>query len=139
MSETTGFNQTAAQAAIDTIIAGGADVRLMTTALEYGDTATELGNKEVTGASYTVKTVAEADWSVSFDSTTNTVTVENANAIDYGEVTEDWGTVVDFAIQDPATDKFIIADEPNDPEITQGEDVSFPNGTITYTLGAAQP
>jgi len=135
MSQTSGFNQTAAQSAIDNIIAGGADVRLMTSQLDYGDTNTELGNKEVSAADYTVKSIAEADWNVTFDTTTNTATVENANEISYGQIENDWGTVLDIAIHDPTTDEFIIADEPNEPDLTTGEDVSFAAGDITYTLG----
>ena len=135
MSQTSGFNQTAADSAIDNIIAGGADVRLMNSQLDYTDGDTELGNKEVSAADYTVQSIAEADWTVSFDSTTNTATLENANEISYGQINNDWGTVVDVAIQDPTTDEFIIADETNQPDLTTGEDVSFPAGEITYTLG----
>jgi len=135
MSQTSGFNQTAAQSAIDNIIAGGADVRLMTSQLDYGDGATELDTKEVDAADYTVKSIAEADWSLSFDSTTNTATLENANEISYGQINNDWGTILDIAIHDPTTDEFIIADEPNQPDLTTGEDVSFAAGDLSYTLG----
>ena len=135
MSATTGFNQTAAASAIDNIIAGGADIRLVTEQLEYGDGDAELGTKEVTAGDYTVQTVAEADWNVTFDAANNTATLENANEIAYGEIENDWGTIVDFAIQDPGTDEFIIADEPNNPELTTGEDVAFSAGAISYTLG----
>jgi len=135
MSQTSGFNQTAAQSAIDNIIAGGADVRLMTSQLDYTDGDTELGNKEVDAADYTVKNIAEVDWTVSFDSTTNTATVENANEISYGQINNDWGTILDIAIHDPTTDEFIIADEPNQPDLTTGEDVSFAAGDLSYTLG----
>ena len=135
MSQTSGFNQTAAQSAINNIIAGGADVRLMTSQLDYTDGDTELGNKEVSAADYTVKNIAEADWTVSFDSTTNTATLENANEISYGQINNNWGTIVDIAIQDPTTDEFIISDEPNQPDLTTGDDVSIPANEITYTLG----
>ena len=135
MSQTSGFNQTAAQSAIDNIIAGGADVRLMTSQLDYTDGDTELGNKEVSAADYTVQSIAEVDWTVSFDSSTNTATLENANEIDYGEIQNDWGVIADVAIQDPTTDEFIIADETNQPDLTTGEEVSFAAGEITYTLG----
>ena len=135
MSQTTGFNQTAAESAIDNIIAGGADVRLMTSQLDYTDGDAELDTKEVSATDYSVQNIAEADWTVSFDSTTNTATLENANEIDYGTIDNDWGTIVDVAIQDSGTDEFIIADETNEPTLTTGEDVSFPAGEITYTLG----
>lgn len=137
MSDSTGFNQTAATDAIDLIISGGAEVRLMTTGLAYDDTESDLDSKEVSATSYDSVTVAEGDWSVSYDVAGNTATLENAAEIDFGIAGEDWGTVVDFAIHEPATDRFIIADETNDPEITAGEDVSFPANSITYTLGAS--
>jgi hypothetical protein len=135
MSQTSGFNQTAAQSAINNIINGGANVRLMTSQLDYNDGDTELGNKEVSAADYAVQNIAEADWDVSFDATTNTATLTNANEISYGTIDNDWGTILDIAIQDSGTDEFIIADETNQPDLTTGEDVSFPAGEITYTLG----
>ena len=135
MSNSSGLNQTAAGNTIDLIISGGADVRLMTTALEYSDTATELDSKEVSATDYSSVNVDEADWDVSFDGTNNEATLENGVEVSFGETENDWGTVVDVAIHDPTTDEFIIADEVNDPQITTGELVRFPSGEITYTLG----
>lgn len=139
MSSTTGFNQTAAGNAIDLIISGGADVRLMTSELAYNDLATDLDTKEVSAASYSAVTVSEANWSVSFDGTDNTATLTNDSVVDFGDAAEDWGTVVAIAIHQAGTDNFIISDETNDSQITTGESVSFPAGEITYTLGATQP
>lgn len=136
MSADTGLNQTAAGSAINTIISGGATVRLMTTALAYDDTATELNSKEVSATSYSSQTLAEADWSISYDATAGTATLTNDVEIDFGEAQEDWGTIVEFAVQDGSTDEFIRSDEPNDPQITSGEQVTFPAGAIEYTLGA---
>jgi hypothetical protein len=135
MSTETGLNQTAASAALDLIISGGADVRLMNQDLAYNDGAAELDTKEVSAADYSAYNVAQADWDVTFDTTDNKATLENGIVVDFGETQNDWGTVVDIAIHDPSTDEFIIADEPNNPEITTGEEVSFPTGDITYTLG----
>jgi len=135
MSTRPGFNETAADSAINNIIAGGADVRLFTTELAYTDTATELDNKEVSAADYGPVNVAEADWSKTVDATNNETVLENANEVDFGETQNDWGIVVDAAIHDPTTDEFIIADEVNDPDITTGEQVSFPAGEISYTIG----
>lgn len=130
-----GLNQTAAQSAINLIIAGGADVRLMTTAVNYDDTQTELDTKEVGASDYAAVNVAEADWTTTPDATAENTTLENGALIDYGQAQNDWGTVVDVVVHDPATDEFIIADEPNDPNITLGEEVSIPAGSLTYTLG----
>ena len=135
MSTETGLNQTAASAALDLIISGGADVRLMTEDLDYNDGSAELDSKEVSADDYSAYNVAQADWNVTFDTTDNKATLENDIVVDFGETQNDWGIVVDIAIHDPGTDEFIIADEPNNPEITTGEEVSFPVGDITYTLG----
>ena len=135
MSSESGLNETAAEYAIDGIVDPDADVRLFTTALNYDDTASDLDTKEVSAADYTSVNVALADWDVNFDATNNEATLQNGVEVDFGETENDWGTVVDVAIHRPGTDRFIIADEPNDPEITTGEQVSFPVGDITYTLG----
>lgn len=135
MSSESGLNETAAEYAIDGIVDPDADVRLFTTALNYDDTESDLDTKEVSAADYTSVNVPITDWDIAFDNTNNEATVENAVEVDFGETANDWGTVVDVAIHQSGTDRFIIADEPNDPEITTGEQVSFPVGDITYTLG----
>jgi hypothetical protein len=134
MSATSGLSQAAAQAAVDEIIAGGADVRLFTSALAYDDTAANLDNKEVSATDYDPVSLAEADFSVTFDPATSTLTLENAVQVDYGTAQNDYGTIVEVAIHAPTTDKFIRADEPNDPTVTAGEDVFFPANEITFTL-----
>ena len=135
MSADTGFNQTVAQDAVELIIDTEADVRLLTDAVAYDDGDADIDTKEVDAASYDRVTVPEADWGISFDVANGELTLENDAEVDFGEAEEDWGTVVDVVIQAPGTDQFIRADEPNDPEITAGESVSFPVGEITYTLG----
>lgn len=135
MAIETGFNQTAAEAAVNEIIAGGADVRLMTTALDYQDVATDLDTKEVSAADYSPVSVAEADWATTADAANGQLTLDNAAVVDFGEAQNDYGVVVDVAIHAPGTDKFIRADEVNDPDITAGEEIRFPAGEISYTLG----
>ena len=135
MSTRTGFNETAAADAINTIVSGGADVRLFTTELSYTDTQTELDDKEVSAEDYEPVNVAEADWTLTADATNEETVLENGAVVDFGETENDYGVVVDVAIHDPTTDSFIIADEVNDPDITTGEEVSFPIGDISYTLG----
>ena len=135
MGTRTGFNETAAADAINTIVSGGVDVRLFTTELSYTDTQTELDDKEVTAADYEPVNVAEGDWTLTADATNEETVLENGAVVDFGETENDWGVVVDVAIHDPSTDSFIIADEVNDPEITTGEEVSFLIGDISYTLG----
>lgn len=131
----TGFNATTAQEAVDLIIAGGADVRLFNTSLDYDDVEADLDTKEVDNADYTSVNVAEADWNVTVDTANQELTLTNANEVSFGTANSDWGIVVDAAIHNPGSDLFIIADEVNDPDITGGEDVSFPAGEISYVLG----
>jgi hypothetical protein len=135
MSTRPGLNETAANSAIDDIIAGGADVRLMTAEVNYTDTNTDLDSKEVSASDYTKINVAEADWNVTVDAANYETTLGNANEVSFGEINNDWGVVVDAVIQDPSTDEFIISDEPNDPDLTSGETVRFPAGDLSYTLG----
>jgi hypothetical protein len=135
MASDTGLNKTAATTAVNAIISGGANVRLMTTALAYDDVATDLATKEVSAADYSAVNVAEADWSISHDIPNGELTLTNSAVVDFGEATNDYGVVVDVAIQDPTTDEFIRADEVNDPNITAGEKIRFPAGEITYTFG----
>lgn len=131
----TGLNATTAQDAVELIISGGADVRLFNTGLNYDDVGADLDTKEVDNADYTAVSVAEADWNVTIDTANQELTLTNANEVSFGTASSDWGVVVDAAIHNPGTDQFIIADEVNDPDITGGEDVSFPSGEISYVLG----
>ena len=135
MAIETGLNQTAATTAVEAIISDGADVRLMNDALAYDDVAADLDTKEVSAEDYSPVNVPEADWSVTYDAANGELTLTNDAVVDFGEVTNDYGVVVDVAIQDPSTDEFIRADEVNNPDITAGEQVRFPAGEITYTLG----
>jgi hypothetical protein len=130
-----GFNDVLASDAIDVLISGGAEVRLFTSELNYDDNATDLDSKEVSATDYSSVSVAEADWTVTADVANQETTLENANIVDFGTAQNNWGVVVDAAIFDSGTDRFIIADEVNDPDITSGEDVRFPSGEISYTLG----
>ena len=135
MSSDTGLNQTAAEAAINNIISGGADVRLLTTAVDYDDGDTELSAKEVSGSGYAAQSVAEADWTLTPDAVDGTLTLTNDNVIDFGQAGDDWGTVVDVVVHAPTTDEFIRLDAPTDPNITTGAEVSIAAGAAEYTLG----
>jgi hypothetical protein len=135
MSATTGLSQAAAQAAVNEVISAGADVRLFTTALAYDDTASDLNSKEVSATGYSPVTVAEADWNLTFDVANSQVTLTNANTVDFGTTSSNYGTIVEVAIHENGTDKFIRLDEPNDPNVTSGETISFPVGELEFVLG----
>lgn len=135
MSATTGLSQAAAQAAVNEVISAGADVRLFTSALAYDDTASDLNSKEVSATGYSPVTVAEADWNLTFDVANSQVTLTNANTVDFGTTSSNYGTIVEVAIHENGTDKFIRLDEPNDPNVTSGETISFPAGELEFVLG----
>ena len=134
MSATTGLNETAAASAIDQIISGGADVRLLGTDPDYDDGATELSTKEISGSGYTAQTVAEIDWTVTPDAIAGTSTLTNDNEIDFGQAGDNWGEIRAIVI-DGGGGAFIRADEPTNPDVTTGAEVSVPPGGIEYTLG----
>lgn len=137
MSQNTGFNEHGANEAIENIIGGGADVRLLGTAADHPDGASNLDTKEIDGSGYSAVSVARADWTLTVDSTAHTVTLTNDNELSFGTAGEAWGTVESVVIHAPATSQFIITDDSSTPDIPQGEEVTIPAGSITYTLGGA--
>lgn len=130
----TGLNQDGAAAAIQNIIGTSADVRLMGTAVDYDDGATELSTKEIDGDDYAAQTVAEADWTITPNVGGEDSELTNDNEIDFGTAGSNWGNVVDVVIHGDG-DEFIIADEPSNPDVTMGAEVTIAAGAITYTLG----
>jgi len=136
MSADTGGNLTLHGYWIDELLSGGVTIRLLTTAVDYDDTDADLTAKEVDAAGYSSQSVAATEWSTTTDVPTGTTTLTNDSVIDFGTADADWGIVVDFVIQNDANpDRFARIDEPNDPEITEGEDVQFSSNDIEYTLG----
>lgn len=130
-TDTTGFNETAAEEAITNVISGGATVHLIGggDTVAYTDTATEISNKSDDSVS-----VAEADFTITTpDDFSGSATLENDNDLDFG--TPAIGVVEDIVIQnDSDGDLFIVGDEPNDPDLT-GEQVTLPAGTTLYEFG----
>ena len=131
MTDTTGFGENAAEAAIQNVISGGATVHLLGggDTAAYGDSGADIDTK-----SDASQAVAEADWTINTPADFSGVaTLENDNEIDFGE--QDIGTVDDIVIQNDADgDVWVLADEPDNPDLT-GEDVSIPAGTTIYSLG----
>jgi len=136
MSADTGGNLTLHGYWIDQLLSGGVTVRLLTTAVAYGDTDADLSTKEVSATGYSSQSVAATEWSTTTDATAGTTTLTNSSVIDFGTAGADWGAIVDFVIQNTTNpDRFIRVNEPNDPQVTQGEDVQFSSNDISYTLG----
>lgn len=129
--DTTGFNETASEAAIQNVISGGATVHLFGggDTANYSDTGTEVSNKSDASVQ-----VDEADFTIDTPSDFSGVaTLSNDNDLDYGAL--DIGVVDDIIIQnDSNSDLFVVGNEPNDPDLT-GEDVTLPADTTLYELG----
>jgi len=130
-TSTTGFNDAAADAAIDQIISGGVTVHLLGggDTLNYSDGSTEISNKSDAQVS-----VAAADLSISSPADFSGVTtLSNDNELDFGS--PNIGVVDDIVIQsDSNADRAIRANEPDNPDLT-GENVTIPVGTTLYELG----
>lgn len=134
MSDTTGFNQTAAEEAITNVISGGATVHLF----GGGDTGEYTdGGADIDTKSDAQVSVAEADFTITTpEDFSGNATLENDNELEFG--TPDIGTVDDIVIQNDANgDLFVLGDEPNNPELT-GEEVTIPAGTTLYNLGSGE-
>ena len=130
-TSTTGANDALADAMITELISGGATVHLIGggATMSYTDGATEISTDSDAEVA-----VAEADWTISVPADfSGTATLENDNELDFGSPSI--GTVDQIVIQnDSNTDYFVLADEPNDPDLT-GENVTIAAGTTMYELG----
>lgn len=131
-SDTTGANETLATEMINQLVSGGITIHLLTSAVNYSDGATALSSASSASAD-----VAEADLTVTTPSdwsgeTTITVDVD----VEFGA--QDIGIVEEHAIQSQSnTDRFILSDETNDPELT-GEDYTLEAGHVIYNFGNPQ-
>ena len=121
-----GLNETAATAAINNIISGGADIHLLTQQGSYTDTSTEINNKSAASVS-----VAEADFSVvSATDFTGTTKLELSSDVEFGS--QNIGEVLDVAIV--SGDNIIIGNEINTPDLS-GEEYIIRSGEVLYELG----
>lgn len=129
----TGAGENLAQRMVEQVITGGATVHLYGggATANYSDTSTEISSK----SDATVQ-VAEADWTITTPADfSGTVTIENNNELNFGSL--DIGVVDQVVIQnDVNADDFVLAQEPNDPNLT-GESVSISAGTTIYEFGNA--
>jgi hypothetical protein len=130
-TSTLGYNDSAAQAAVNTVFSGGATVHLLGggSTLNYTDTSTELNNKSDATAS-----LAEGDVSISTPSSFSGVSeASTSTQLDFGS--PNIGTVDQIVIQNDANpDQMLLIDEPNDPDLT-GENVTLPSGSTLYQFG----
>lgn len=130
-TDTTGAGESLAEEMSGRVIEGGATIHLLgggDNAL-YSDTGADIDTKSDASVA-----VAEADWTITTPSDFNgVVELFNDNELNFGELSI--GTVDDIVIQNDANgDLWLLADEPNNPELT-GEEVSIAAGTTIYEFG----
>lgn len=136
----TGFNESAAQAAIQNVIAGGAEIHLIGggDTMAYQDTATELDNKSAEGESGSQESETVAEDAFSIETPTDfsgTAILKNDNDVAFG--TPAIGVVNDVVVANQSSrDLMIVGNEPNNPDLT-GEEVTLPADTTLYELGNA--
>lgn len=130
-SESTGQNETAAIDTLEQLIDGGLTIHLLETALEYGDGDTEVNNKSVNQES-----IAEADLLTQdgggFDGTAEIVIDRDLEF----DVTANEEQVFEVALQNQNNpDRVFLADELNDPLLSELDTYTIEDGTTLYELG----
>lgn len=130
---TTGANDTLVQHYLGEVIAGGVTIHLVSAAQAYTD-----GGTAVSADSEVSQAVAEADLTLNsatgFNDTA-TITNDNELNIDVSGITSTT-TIVELVIQNQTnTDRFVLADETNDPDIGSIDTYTIPAGTVLYEFG----
>jgi predicted ATP-binding protein involved in virulence len=131
MTSSTGLGETSAQSAIQNFIDGGVTIHLLDTALGYTDTSTEITNNSVVS-----QTVAQADLTINTPTSFSGVaTLENDNDIVY-DVSAETATIVEVVIQSQnSVEEWALADETNDPDLSNLDEYRIDATTILYELG----
>ena len=134
MPSNSGANDAAVGTLFDSIISGGATVRLLTTDPSKSDTSADLSTYEVNKGGYSAVTVPEADWNVTKDGSFSTAdTLSNANELNFGTATEDWGLVTATVI-DSGNGQFLL-DNDDVGQVPKGIEVTISAGGLTYEHG----
>lgn len=134
MADNSGANDAAVDTLFDSIISGGATVRLLTADPSKSDTSDDLSTYEVSKGGYSAVTVAEDDWNVTKDGSFSTPdTISNANELNFGTATEDWGTVTATVI-DSGNGQFLL-DNDDVGDVPEGIEVTISAGGLTYEHG----
>lgn len=130
---TTGSNDTLTQYLLGEIIANGVTVHLLTADQAYTDGGTALSSD-----SEQTQNVASADLTLNSGtgfSDTATITNDNDIVFDVSGTTAST-TITHLAIQDQTnTDRFVLSDETNDPDIGTLDTYTISAGTVLYELG----
>lgn len=128
-----GANDTLAQHLLGEIIANGVTIHLLSADQNYTD-----GNTELTADSEATQNVALADLTTnSATDFTDVATITNDNDVvfDVSGITAST-TITHLGIQDQTnTDRFVLSDETNDPDIGTIDTYTISSGTVLYELG----
>lgn len=132
-TNTTGVNDTLAQHLLGEIIANGLTVHLCSSAPAYTDGAT--GVSSASEASQNVAASALTTNSATGFGDVATITNDNDIQFDVSGTTSST-TITHLVLQDQTnTDRFILVDETNDPDIGNLDDYTISSGTVLYEDG----
>jgi len=132
-TNSTGVNDTEAQHLLGEIIANGVTVHLCSSAPAYTDGAT--GVSSASEASQNVASSALTTNAASGFSDVATITNDNDIVFDVSGTTTST-TITHVVLQDQTnTDRFVLSDETNDPDIGSLDEYTISSGTVLYELG----
>ena len=99
------------------------------------DSTNALADDATTITSNESLTTVDDDWTITHDNTAGTTTLENANALDYGETGS--FTIAQVVVESPSTTgNFLIDDDPSgDLDLSGDGTFTIEEGNLTYTLG----
>lgn len=133
MTSATGANDTLAQHLLGEIIANGVTIHLLSADQAYTD-----GGTALSADSEASQNVAAADITInSATGFSDTATLTNDADIDFDvSGTTASTTITHLAIQDQTnTDRFVLADETNDPDIGSLDTYTISAGTVLFEYG----
>ena len=133
MTDSTGANDDMAQHFLGESIANGLNIHLLSSAVGYTD-----GDTEIQAASEASEAIAAADLTTNsatgFDDQA-TITNDVDVVFDVSGITEST-TITHLALQDQTnTDRFLLSDETNNPDIGDLDTYTIEAGTELYEFG----
>jgi len=131
MTNSTGANDTLAQHLLGQVISGGVTVHLVDAAQNYTDGASAVSNDSIVS-----KNIAETALTTnSATGFSDAATITNDNDVDF-DVSSSSATAVEVVIQNQNnTNRFVLADETNDPDLSNLDTWTLSSGTTLYELG----
>lgn len=132
MTDSTGANDNLAQHLLGEIISGGVTAHLVDAAQNYTD-----GDTEVSSDSLVSENIAEADLTAnSATGFADTATITNDNAVEF-DVSGESTTAVEVVVQNQTeTGRFVLADETNDPDLSELDTWTLEADTTLYEFGS---